>query len=316
MQALGVAHVHAHYATHTAFMARAIHRLAGIGMSFTAHAHDIYLHREMLSEKLDASRFVVTISEFNRTWLERYCKDRSASKIHVVRCGVFPERHEPGPARYTGGGTAERFRVITVASLRDYKGIPVLIEACRLLKERIPGLEWQLIGGGPDRKQLEEQIAHAGVEDVLALAGPRPEDEVALHMQRSDAFVLTSIVTASGRMEGIPVALMEAMASGLPAVATDISGIGELVLDGETGWLVPPGDPVAIANALAQVHDDPTEAGRRARRGRARVLGEFTVPANVARLRILLQEALRTVPDEPLTIAGAVRHAMVSQPMP
>jgi len=297
MQELGVTHVHAHYATHTAFMAYAIHRLTGIGMSFTAHAHDIYLHQEMLSTKLHASRFVATISEFNRSWLERCCGAAAASKVHVVRCGVVPERYEPGGHRDRPDHQATtRFRMVTVASLRDYKGIPVLIEACRMLRGRIPGVEWELIGEGPDRKQLEALIARTGVGDLLKLVGPQPENDVARRMRDADAFVLTSVVTPTGRMEGIPVALMEAMVVGLPTVATRISGIGELVQDGETGWLVPPGNAAAVADALVEIHRDPREAHLRAARGRAHVLGEFTVPANVARLRGLFESALSFAP--------------------
>jgi glycosyltransferase involved in cell wall biosynthesis len=183
--------------------------------------------------------------------------------------------------------------VLTVASLRDYKGIPVLIEACRLVRDRIPGLRWDLIGGGPDRAALEAHIARAGVGDVLTLAGPRTEDQVAERLRTSDAFVLTSVVLPDMRMEGIPVVLMEALASGLPTVATRISGIPELVIGGDTGWLVPDRDPEAVAEALVELYNDPIEAARRAERGRQRVLDEFTVPANVTRLRILFEEAVR-----------------------
>ncbi len=292
MERRGVAHVHAHFATHGAFMAYVIHGLTGITTSITAHAHDIFIRKAMLCRKIAASRFVAVISEFNREWLARHCGDAVREKIHTVRCGVFPERYAVKALPVGSRDPSRPFQVLTVASLRDYKGIPVLIEACRLVRHRIPGLRWELIGGGPDRAALEEQIAAAGVGDVLTLAGPKPEDHVAERLRSADAFVLTSVVMPDMRMEGIPVVLMEALASGLPTVATRISGIPELVIDGDTGWLVPDRDPAAVADALAGLYNDPIEAARRGARGREHVLAEFTVSGNVARLRRLLQDAV------------------------
>lgn len=292
MERRGIAHVHAHFATHSAFMAYVIHGLTGITTSITAHAHDIFIRKAMLCRKVAAARFVAVISEFNRDWIARHCGDGVRAKIHTVRCGVFPERYKARALPEAPREPGRPFQVLTVASLRDYKGIPVLIEACRLVRERIPGLRWELIGGGPDRVALERQIAAAGVGDVLTLAGPKPEDHVARRLETADAFVLTSVVMPDMRMEGIPVVLMEALASGLPTIATRISGIPELVIDGDTGWLVPDRDPRAVADALAGLYNDPTEAARRGARGREHVLAEFTVPGNVARLRALLEDAV------------------------
>ncbi|MFN7950262.1 MAG: glycosyltransferase [bacterium] len=292
MEEQGVGHVHAHFATHTAYMAYLIHELTGITISFTAHAHDIFIRKAMLCRKVAAARFVAVISEFNREWLVKHCGEAARAKIHVVRCGVFPERHPSRPAGAKPREPGAPFQVLTVASLRDYKGIPVLIEACRLVRDRIPGLHWEVIGGGPDRARLEALIGEKGVGDVLTLAGPRPEDQVAARLAAADAFVLTSVVMPDMRMEGIPVVLMEALATGLPTVATRISGIPELVIDGDTGWLVPERDPNAVAEALVGLYNDSIEAARRGARGRAHVLDEFTVAGNVARLRALFESAL------------------------
>ncbi|MBK7973816.1 MAG: glycosyltransferase [Deltaproteobacteria bacterium] len=292
MESRGIGHVHAHFATHAAYMAYVIHGLTGITTSITAHAHDIFIRKAMLCRKVAAARFVAVISEFNRDWIARHCGEQVRGKIHTVRCGVFPERYAPRALPAGPRDPRRPFQVLTVASLRDYKGIPVLIEACRLVRERIPGLRWELIGGGPDRAALEAQIATAGVGDVLTLGGPKPEDHVAGRLETADAFVLTSVVMPDMRMEGIPVVLMEALASGLPTIATRISGIPELIIDGDTGWLVPDRDPRAVADALAGLYNDPIEAARRGARGRQHVLAEFTVPANVARLRALLEDAI------------------------
>jgi glycosyltransferase involved in cell wall biosynthesis len=290
MEQQGIAHLHAHYATHTAFMAYMIWRLTGIGYSFTAHAHDIYIRRAMLCRKVRAARFVATISHFNREWLARECGEDTRDKIHIIRCGISPEQFRPRtPSHRDNGGL---FRVLTVASLRDYKGIPVLVEACALAKERIPTLQWEVIGTGPDRTQIEALIAARNVGDVLHLAGSQPEGMVAERMQAADAFVISSIVLPNQRMEGLPVVLMEALASELPTIATNISGIPELVIDGETGYLVPERDPQAIADALVALYNDPDEGRLRGQRGRQLVLKGFAIENNTARLRELFEHAL------------------------
>ena len=111
----------------------------------------------------------------------------------------------------------------------------------------------RLVGDGPDRPALEQAIAAAGLQDRVVLAGPRTREEVAADLASSDVLVAPSVPTKQGRREGIPVVLMEAMSSGLPVVASGISGIPELVDDGWNGLLVPPGDPAALARALRRL---------------------------------------------------------------
>jgi glycosyltransferase involved in cell wall biosynthesis len=178
--------------------------------------------------------------------------------------------------------------VVCVASLQDYKGHPYLIDACaRLLNSGID-LRCTCVGEGEDRPRLEAQIRELGVEGRVVLAGAQPRQRVAELLAEADAFVLPSVVTASGKMEGVPVALMEALAVETPVVATDISGVSEIVEDGVTGHLVPQRDPEALAGALRRLHDDPAEGARLARAGRARVLQEFDLDRNVGRLHELL----------------------------
>ena len=114
--------------------------------------------------------------------------------------------------------------------------------------------------------------------------GPKNQDEVAQMLSRADCYVQPSVITPTGKMEGIPVALMEAMASGLPVVASSLSGIPELVKEGETGWLVPPGDAEKLADAILRVHDDPTTALMRSQNARRWVTEEFELHSNVQKL--------------------------------
>lgn len=285
MERLQVRHVHAHFATHAALAAYVVHLLTGLPYSITAHAHDIYVERTMLREKVEAAAFVVAISDYNRRLLAELYGEAVRDKTHVVRTGADLSVFTPAERRGDPDGS---WTVVCVASLQDYKGHPHLIDACaRLLKDGL-ALRCLCVGEGEDRPQLEARIKELGVQDHVILTGALPRQQVAELVAGADAFVLPSVVTASGKMEGIPVALMEALAVETPAVATDISGVSELVEDGVTGYLVPQRDAGALADALRRVHDDPARAAELARAGRRRVLEDYDLEANVARLHELL----------------------------
>ncbi|HEX6198806.1 MAG TPA: glycosyltransferase, partial [Thermoanaerobaculia bacterium] len=151
-----------------------------------------------------------------------------------------------------------------------------------------PEVTWEVVGEGSLRGELEGEIDRRGLAGAVRLAGALPEDEVARRLARADLFVLPSVVAPDGQMEGIPVALMEAMAAGRPVVASRLSGIPELVADGETGLLVPPGDAGAVAAAVARLLEEPGLGARLGEAGRRRVAEEFRLAATVAELLALL----------------------------
>ena len=281
LQARGVEHVHAHWATHPALAGWAIHRLTGIPWSFTAHAHDLYVDRTMLRQKLQSAAFAVTISEYNRERLRGWYGAGLAKKVAVVRCGIDGRSFRP---REPGSPRTGPFTLLCVAALRDYKGHPWLLDAVALLKRRGCAVRLLLVGDGEDRLALCERVVQSGLAGEVSFLGHQPSDKVAELMRGADAVVLPSVVTSSGKMEGIPVCLMEALACELPVVATRISGIPELVKDGETGLLVPPGDARALATALERLIRDPALRARLGRAGRAHVLESFSLQENSERL--------------------------------
>lgn len=284
MQRLGITHVHAHFANHPTVAAFVINRLTGIPFSFTAHAHDLYVDQHMLKEKVRAAKFVVAISEYNKNLITKYAGEAMRNKIKIVHCGVDTRLFQP---RQKSAGQAP-FTIVCVGSLEEKKGQTYLVEACKILKQRGLVFVCHLIGDGASRPALEAQISRDGLADVVKLEGGRPRDEVLKMLARADVVSLPSIRTKSGKMEGIPVALMEPLACEVPVVSTRISGIPELVEDGVTGLLVAPEDPVALANALQRLANNPELGIRLGQAGREKVLREFDLKDNTAMLAQLM----------------------------
>jgi glycosyltransferase involved in cell wall biosynthesis len=279
MEADGVDHVHCHFATHPALAGFLVHRLTGIPFSFTAHGSDIHVDRHMLPAKVAEAAVVVPISEFNRGVILDECGPQAAPKLVVVHCGVDTSVLRPRPTRAPGP-----FTVVCVGTLHEVKGQAHLVEACRLLVEWGVDVRCHLVGSGPDEADLRRQVAAAGLDDRVVLEGNRTTAEVADLLQRADVLAAPSVPTRQGKREGIPVVLMEAMSSGLPVVASDLSGIPELVEDGRSGLLVPPGDASALAGALRRLADDPALGARLGRAGRAQVEAAFDVHRSARRL--------------------------------
>jgi glycosyltransferase involved in cell wall biosynthesis len=303
VEAMGVAHLHAHWATHPALAAWTVRTLTGLPYSFTAHAHDLYVDRAMLAEKVRDAAFVVTISDFNRRLLEEVCGPEARGKVHVIRCGVDLRAFAPAPRRAPAVPT-----FACVASLKAYKGHAVLLDAVALLRGRGVAVRVVLVGDGPLRGDLEARVARLGIGDAVTLRGALPHQEIPAILAGATAVVLPSVTQSDGQMEGIPVALMEAMAAGVPVVSTRLSGIPELVRDGEGGLLVPERDPEALAAAMERLAADPELGARLAAGARRIVERDFDRARNVARLDALLSGASSSAPASSARAAEATRR--------
>jgi colanic acid/amylovoran biosynthesis glycosyltransferase len=280
----GVGHVHAHFASHPATAAWVVNRLAGIPFSFTAHANDLFVAPVLLERKAAEARFVIAISDYNRAILHEACP---SARVEVVHCGVDGRRH-----RWRGLEGRDRDRVACVASLSEKKGHADLVDALALLAARRPGVVLELIGEGPEREHILERARERGVSERVTLLGAASSDEVGVTLARARAFALPSIRLPSGRMEGIPVALMEAMAAGVPVVATRLSGIPELVQDGVTGLLVEPHDPDGIAAALERLLADDDLSARLVAAAREHVERSFDLRTEANKLGDLIAGSL------------------------
>lgn len=284
MKRLGIQHLHAHFASHPAAVAYVINRLTGIPFSFTAHGSDLHRDRHMLREKVDASTFVVAISDYNREVILRECGHTCREKTHVIHCGVDTSKFSCRDIETAFENKNGPFKIVCTGTLHEVKGQSHLIQACRSLKDQNLDVECHLIGDGPDRKVLEEQTARLGLRDQIIFHGRLPHQGVVQHLKSADVLVAPSVPTKCGRREGIPVALMEAMSSGVPPIASDLSGIPELVIDEITGLLVPPGDAAGLAAALTRLYSDHSLRRRLAQQARQKVESEFDLRDNAIRL--------------------------------
>jgi glycosyltransferase involved in cell wall biosynthesis len=281
----GVDHVHAHFATHPALAALVIGRLTGIPFSFTAHGSDIHIDRRMLCRKVAEAAFVVPISSANAEVIETECPGAS-SRMEVIHCGVDVSRFRPrdDPAEAPARPAGRAFTVLTIGTLHEVKGQRFLIEAAAVLRDAGLDICVEFIGDGPDAADLRHLASARGLSGRVDFLGRRTQDEVLERLWLADAVVAPSVPSRLGQREGIPIVLMEAMACGLPVVASRLSGIPELVRHERSGLLVTPGDPVELAGAIRRLVEDPDLRARLGQGGRAQVEAEFDLDKNARRL--------------------------------
>jgi glycosyltransferase involved in cell wall biosynthesis len=299
----GVTHVHAQFAHGPTSVAHFAHLLGDMPFSFTGHAKDIYLSApDLLAVKISAARFVATCTAHNVAYLRALVAPSDQTKIHLVYHGVATERFRPAPRASVAresAKTATPIRMISVGRLVEKKGFSHLIRACALLRERGNRFALSIYGTGPLRDELARLIEDLAVSDIVKLQGSRTQKELITLYRKADLFVLSPYILESGDRDGIPNVLMEAMAVGLPAVATDVSGIPELIEHERSGLLVPPRDEVALAAALERLLDPAHGLGLRARLGsggRHRVVEHFEADLHLKRMVELLDPRRARMP--------------------
>ncbi|HHL22048.1 MAG TPA: colanic acid biosynthesis glycosyltransferase WcaL, partial [Aliiroseovarius sp.] len=233
-----------------------------------------------LDEKTARARFVACISYFARSQCMLFSDPEHWDKLRIIHCGIVPELYEAGaPGQEPGQSDGPHF--VFVGRLAAVKGLRVLLKAFEQARKTEPGLRLTLVGDGPDRAFLEEAARPLG--DAVHFAGYQSQSAVAGILATADALVLPSFA------EGVPVVLMEAMASGKPVIATRVAGVPELVENGVSGFLVAPGNPDELAEKLILLGADPALRARMGDAGRRKVREEFDVRTEAARLRSLFE---------------------------
>jgi glycosyltransferase involved in cell wall biosynthesis len=263
LMASDVAHVHAHFGTNSATVVWLAQQLGGPPFSFTVHGPEEFDKPEFLAlqAKIHQAKFVVAISAYGRSQLYRWAKTTDWPKIKLVRCGLEPNF---GVGALVPIPTEPR--LVCVGRLCAQKGQLLLLRAVKKLLAAGQDLQLILAGDGPMRPELESWIEQMELGDRVQITGWLSGAAVRDEILRARALVLPSFA------EGLPVVLMEAMALGRPVLSTYVAGIPELVIPGETGWLIPAGCEDALVEGLKQVLSTPTDKlAAMGRSGRARV---------------------------------------------
>lgn len=272
-------HMHAHFVDRAATVALVASRLLDTGYSVTAHAREIYVEPALLPERIANSVFTATCTEYNRAHLARLVGPEVADRIHLLYHGLNLDAY----TALTDGRSAKDNPplLLAVAQLWERKGLRYLIEACRHLRDAGQQVRCVIVGDGPLMSDLARLVADEGLEPSVTLAGWLSHPEVLDLYRRATLFVLPCIVTNDGDRDGIPNVILEAMAARVPVVSTGVSGIPEVIRDGETGLLVPERDPSAIATAVARLLGDRELTARITERAQQFVTSEFDLARNV-----------------------------------
>jgi colanic acid/amylovoran biosynthesis glycosyltransferase len=284
MQEIGIRHVHAHFAGMAARTAFWISRFFPITFSFTAHANDIFAPRDFeisLDKLVDGARVIVTETDYAEQFLRERFPDRG-DRIHRIYNGL-----DLTPFVRTDFSSTPPL-IVAVGRLIAKKGFADLIRACRLLMERGKPFRCEIIGEGSLEEELHQQIAQLDLQGCVELPGAKPQREITEHLAAATAFVLPSMIDPDGGMDNLPTVIMEAMAAGLPVISTAIGGIPEMVIQKETGFLVPPGDVAALAGAIECLFDEVGLARRLGERGFRRAKELFSIEKNVRSLLALI----------------------------
>ncbi|WP_162820417.1 glycosyltransferase family 4 protein [Microvirga calopogonii] len=270
-------HVHAAYAGHPATCAWIVRRATGVPFSVSCHAHDIFETQALLSTKLPEADFVRTISEYNRRYILRHVPALASKPPVIIHVGAFLESITPSTLY-----PSDRLHVLYVGSLEYRKGVDVLLRA--LSQARLGEWRLDILGGGPERSRLEALSADLGLTDRVTFHGAQPNERVAKAMSQASVMVVPSRIGPRNQTEGLPTVIVEAFAHERPVIASRLTGIPEIVVDGVTGWLFEVDDVSGLARSLEEVQSNPQEARRRATRGRDLVVSEFDQSKNAGAL--------------------------------
>jgi len=284
LRAQGIHHLHAHFSTNSAEVAMLVHALGGPPWSFTAHGSATLENPALtgLPEKVRRCAFVVTVCSFGRAQLWRVADWRDWPKVHLVHCGLDSSFHSvsmpPAPAAR---------RLVCVGRLCKEKAHVLLLQAAHRLATQGIDFELVLAGDGELRAKIERLIARYNLETRVRITGWISSEQVRKEILAARALVLPSLV------EGLPVAIMEAMALRRPIISTFVAGIPELVHAGEHGWLVPPADVEALVEAMRACLEASTETlTRMGEAARQRVLERHNVDTEAGKLAKLFETAI------------------------
>jgi glycosyltransferase involved in cell wall biosynthesis len=282
----GITRVHSPWATIHALVAMGAARLLRVPYSVQARASDIHRRTSAfgLRERLAHAEFVITNARYNEAVIRSLLPPGTDGKIRLVYEGIELGRFQPGSGRTSSDSAA---RILSVARLVEPKGLEHLLAACRILRDAGHAVHCEIIGG-PTHSEMNYYLKllklrrTLGLEAEVTFLGAQPFDRVLQRYREVDVFVLPAVQSSDGRRDITPNALIEAMAMHLPVVSTQSGAIPEIVEDGVSGLLVPPGDAAALAQAITRLLSDGVLREQLGRNARKRVEERFDVAKNIA----------------------------------
>lgn len=281
-------HIHAHFASYPATTALLLAEICGSSYSFSCHANDIFTKASiLLPRKLREADFVTVCTRYGLERLQRSHSLTSKDKLQLIYHGVDtsylgrkPHREYPVPL------------IVSVGRLIEKKGFPFLLQAAAILAGRGLQFELVIVGDGPLRDELERLVGGLGLRERVVFAGQLTQEQLAHVYRRADVFCLASIVAKDGDRDGLPNVILEAMAYGVPVVASNLSAIPEAIIHEETGLLVPPGSPSELAVQLERALRDNDLRQRLIVQAKQKVQTDFDLRRNVTRLGALFAGVL------------------------
>jgi len=280
--------IHAHWATYPSTSAMVMSKIIKIPFSFTAHAHDIFEENQLLNQKYNAATFGVTISKYNKEYLSRKLHRPFGGELNIIHCGV-----DLSVMPYTRSGR-DLNNILAVGRLDEIKGFKYLIEACSVLKANNISFKCKIVGDGPLKAELVKMRDDFGLQQDVEFLGVLKQEEVRNILARATMFVLPSVKTSTGNMDGIPVALMEAMATGLPVISTYVSGIPELIEDGVSGYLCEPKNSKELAEKITLLVSDSELQEEFSKSARLKVERQFSIELEADKLLQLFSEGMQS----------------------
>lgn len=295
LRKMGIDKIHCHWATVPATASWIVSALNDAEFTFTTHAWDIFKADNMLEEKMAASSGVRTISAFNKQYLLEKYPSINPDKISVIHIGIDVGRFVPHDR-----SDHEGFVILSIGRLVQTKGFQFLLEACYILRKLNVDFHCRIIYvSDAYDEEIFALYERLGLKGAVEFISEVPQEKILEYYNSSDCLALPCIVDKSGDRDGIPTVILEAMATEMPVISTEISGIPEVVINDLSGVLIAPGSPAELADAIETLHSDPALRERLGKKGREIVLDEFEISRSVdLLLGIILRDDARAVSED------------------
>lgn len=282
LRAMHIQHVHVHFAGIAARTAYWLKHLGGITYSFTAHANDIFCDEphDRLGMLIDDAKFVITVSDYSLEFLRSHFPANQA-KMHRIYNGIHLHRFTPSLPN------SQLPLVLAVGRYIEKKGFSDLITALEPIKPH--PFECKIVGQGPLEAALKSAVERAGLGHQVEITGPMTESEVSALLARTSVFALPCVNAVDGGKDNLPTVIMEAMAASVPVISTRVAGVPEMVVDGETGYLIPEKSPAQLSERLLDLIQNPEKAASMGRNAHLLCKSKFATAVTTSQLRKLFE---------------------------